>query len=93
MSNVRALHAFSHNEPLRTIVEVANSDYEPTERGDSRAQQYEDIPGPEAARRGRDEWQSWASDISDTSGDVDDDQGSVKNGRGPKSGQAGPRTR
>ena len=90
MSNVVALHAFSNNEPLETIAEAANSDYEPTERNESRALKYEDIYHSEEVRMGTDEWQS---STSDSSGRLEEDRGSPKMGSRLRSGRIEPRTR
>ncbi|KAF7504264.1 hypothetical protein GJ744_002522 [Endocarpon pusillum] len=67
MSNVGALHAFPSNKPLHTIEESGHSDYEPTERGDSRLQEYEDIYYNQAVRLAAEEWQASASDNSSRS--------------------------
>jgi hypothetical protein len=39
-SNVSNLNAFGNSKPLQPILEAANSDYESTERGDSKLQEY-----------------------------------------------------
>jgi hypothetical protein len=88
MSNVKAPHALgANNAPLQTILEAVNSDYEPTERDDSRLQQYPDIYQRHQARGGTEEWESFTSDTSDTL-DKDPDP------RPPRiAGHFGPRTR
>ena len=91
MSNVVGLHAFSNNEPLQTIVEAANSDYELTEPGESRLLQYEDIYHSHPARLGgAEEWQSSTSESSER---VDEDRGSPPVGARLRAGRVGPRTR
>jgi hypothetical protein len=91
MSNVVALHAFSNNEPLQTIVEAANSDCEPTEPGESRLLQYEDIYHTQVARLGGAE--EWQSTTSDGSFRVEEDGSSPTMGPRLRSGRVGPRTR
>ena len=90
MSNVVALHAFSSNEPLQTIVESANSDYEATERNESQALRYEDIYHGEEARIGTDEWRS---STSESSGRLDEDRGSPKMGSRLRLGRSERHTR
>ncbi len=64
MSTVGALHDFTTNNPLHTIVESGHSDYEPSDRGDSRLRSYEDIYYNQAVKLAAEEWQASTSDIS-----------------------------
>lgn len=90
MSNVVALHAFSNNEPLQTIVEAANSDYEATERNEAHPLRYEDIYHGDETRIGTDEWRS---STSESSGRLDEDRGSPRLGARLRSGRGERRTR